>query len=272
MNASVSFAREGEVATITLNEAQRLNPFTTAVQEGILDGLQRVREDEAIRALIITGAGRGFCVGADLPDFLRRAADPAGGSLGTQVGHMLRDNANRIVEEVKALPVPVICAVNGVAAGGGVGLALAGDLVLAARSAYFYLPFAPALGAVPDMGTSWALPRAVGRSRAIGLTLTGDKLDAARAEAWGLIWACVDDDQLQVRAKALAQQVAALPAHAILEVRALFEASAGNDLSAQLALEAERQSVLIDGDSFREGMQAFVERRPPVFQGRRSSD
>jgi len=268
MNHPVLFAVQDGIATLTLNEGDRLNPFTAPVQQGILDGLRRVRETPQVRALILTAAGRGFCVGADLPDFQRRAQDRMQGSLGTQVGRMLDESASRIVAEMKSAPVPVVCAVNGVAAGGGVGLALAGDLVLAARSAYFYLPFVPALGVVPDMGASWAMPRAIGHARAIGLTLTGRKLDAERAAAWGLIWDCVDDAQLQPAALALARQMAALPAHAIGEVRALFAASGRNDLGTQMALENRRQAALIDGESFAEGLQAFAQRRAPMFRGR----
>lgn len=274
MNPPVLCAVQDGIATLTLNEAARLNPLTVPLQEGILAALQRVREDKAVRALLFTATGRGFCVGADLEDFQRRAHAAAGGgeggegSLGAQVGRMLDASGNRIVEELKALPVPVVCAVNGVAAGGGVGLALAADLVLAARSAYFYLPFVPALGVVPDMGSTWALPRAVGRARAIGLALTGEKLDAQRAADWGLIWACVDDERLAQDALALARRLGALPAHAIGEVRALFGASAHNGLTEQLQLERQRQAALIDGESFAEGMRAFLERRPPVFRGR----
>lgn len=269
MSDPVLFHHEGGVATLTLNDGARLNPFTPALQQGLLDGLQRVRDEPAIRALVITAHGRGFCVGADLPDFMARSKNTAHGSLGEQVGRMLRESANRIVEALKTLPVPVVCAINGVAAGGGVGLALAGDMVLAARSAYFYLPFVPALGAVPDMGASWVLPRAIGSARALGLALTGEKLTAQRAAEWGLIWDCVDDEQLQGQAQTLACQLAALPAHAIAEVRSLFAASASNSLGVQLALEAQRQSVLIDHEAFAEGMRAFCERRKPVFRGRR---
>jgi 2-(1,2-epoxy-1,2-dihydrophenyl)acetyl-CoA isomerase len=268
MNDPVRFTVRDAIATLTLDEGDRLNPLTPALQQGVLDALRRVREDTAIRALILTASGRAFCVGADLIDFNERAKDPARGSLGTQVGHMLDETGNPIVAQLRSLPVPVVCAVNGVAAGGGVGLALAGDVVVAARSAIFYLPFVPALGAVPDMGASWALPRAVGRARALGLALLGDKLDAARAADWGLIWACVDDASLAEEALTLATRLAAMPAHAIAEARALFAASERNNLAQQLALERERQAALIDGEAFAEGMRAFIERRPPLFRGR----
>lgn len=268
LHPAVLFEQREGIATLTLNEGDRLNPLTPALQQGVLDALRRVREDKSIRALILTAAGRAFCVGADLADFSERAKDPSRGSLGTQVGHMLDETGNPMVAELRSLPVPVVCAVNGVAAGGGVGLALAADVVVAARSAYFYLPFVPALGAVPDMGASWALPRAVGRARALGLALLGEKLDAARAADWGLVWACVDDAVLSQEALTLATRLAAMPTHAVAEARALFAASERNNLAQQLALERERQAELIDGEAFAEGMRAFIERRAPVFRGR----
>lgn len=267
--AAVLFEVIDGVAVATLNEGDRMNPLTDAVRAGLLDAMRNVREDKAIRALLLTARGRGFCVGADLADFGRRTAEPKPGeTLGRYVGHILEASGNAIVAGLRELPVPVICAVNGAAAGGGVGLALAGDMVLAARSAYFYLPFVPALGIVPDMGTSWALPRSAGRARSLGLVLTGEKLSAQKAADWGLIWACVDDDQLQAEATRLARQLAALPAHAIAEARALFAAAETNTLRQQLGLEKERQQLLIDGVDFAEGLKAYGERRKPEFCGR----
>jgi 2-(1,2-epoxy-1,2-dihydrophenyl)acetyl-CoA isomerase len=180
----------------------------------------------------------------------------------------MAEHGNPLIAALRALPVPVVSAVQGAAAGGGVGLALAADIVVAARSAYFYLPFVPALGLVPDMGSSWFLPRAIGHARALGLTLLGDKLPAQQAADWGLIWSCVDDDKLHDEVRAIAARLAALPANAIGETRALFEASRENGLDRQLALERERQQVLIDGEAFAEGVRAFGERRKPVFRGR----
>jgi len=258
------------VAMATLNEGDRMNPLTEKVRAGLLDALRLVHEDKAIRALLLTGRGRGFCVGADLNDFGRRAAEApkTGETLGRYVGHIMTSSGNPIVCGLRSLPVPVICAVNGAAAGGGVGLALAADIVVAARSAYFYLPFVPALGIVPDMGSTWTLPRAIGTARSVGLALTGEKLSAQKATEWGLIWACVEDEQLQVEAMKLARQMAALPAHAIGEARALFAAAEANNLQQQLALERERQQALIDGESFTEGLNAFAEKRKPRFRGR----
>jgi 2-(1,2-epoxy-1,2-dihydrophenyl)acetyl-CoA isomerase len=266
---SVLFEVIDGVAVATLNEGERMNPLTETVQAGLLEVILRVREDLSIRALLLTARGRAFCSGADLKDFSRRAGElPPGDTLGRYVGRMMDGSGNPILHGLTTLPVPVVCAVNGAAAGGGFGLALAGDLVIAARSAFFFLPFAPALGIVPDMGATWILQRAVGRTRAMGLSLTGGKLTAQKAADWGLIWDCVEDDQLQVEAMKLARQLAALPGHAIAETRALLDAAETNTLEQQLAMESGRQQELIDGEGFSEGMRAFLERRKPKFRGR----
>lgn len=266
-NTATTFKVADGVATLTLNQADRMNPLTHELQRGCLDALQRVRNDNAIRSLIITATGKGFCVGADLAEFGRRAADP-GASMGSYVGQMMEETGNPIMAGIRSLPVPVVCAVNGAAAGGGFGFALAADMVIAARSAYFYLPFVPALGLVPDMGASWALPRAVGRARALGLALTGYKLSAETAAQWGMIWACVDDADLPAQALQLASQLAALPGGAITEVRQLFAAAESNTFEDQLALERSRQMELIDHPNFAEGVAAFAGPRKPAFKGR----
>lgn len=266
-SASTVFSVEGAIATLMLNEGARMNPLTEGLQRGCLEALQRVSGDTSIRALIITGKGKAFCVGADLAEFGRRAAQP-GASTGAYVGEMMERTGNPIVAGIRSLPVPVVCAMNGVAAGGGVGFALAADMVVAARSAYFYLPFVPALGLVPDMGASWTLPRAIGRARALGLALTGEKLFAEKAAQWGLIWACVDDEQLQAKALQLAAQLAELPAGAIVEARRLFAAAETNSIEAQLALERSRQMELIEHPNFAEGVAAFAAKRKPLFRGR----
>jgi 2-(1,2-epoxy-1,2-dihydrophenyl)acetyl-CoA isomerase len=266
--SSVTFEVADGIATLTLNEAERMNPLDAPLIQGCLDAAQRVHEDRSVRALLLNARGRAFSVGADLSDLKSNAQRPGGESLGHYVGRLMAERGNPLMAALRALPVPVVCAVQGAAAGGGVGLALAADIVVAARSAYFYLPFVPALGLVPDMGSSWFLPRAVGHARALGLTLLGDKLPAQQAADWGLIWACVDDDKLQDEGRLVARRLAALPAHAIVETRALFEASRKNDFEQQLALERERQQALIDGGAFAEGVRAFGERRSPVFPGR----
>jgi 2-(1,2-epoxy-1,2-dihydrophenyl)acetyl-CoA isomerase len=268
-SSSVDFEVAEGIATLTLNEAGRMNPLDAPLIQGCLDALQRVRDDRSVRALVLAARGRAFSVGADLSDLQPRdASRPGGESLGQYVGRLMAEHGNPLIAALRALPVPVVCAVQGAAAGGGVGLALAADIVMAARSAYFYLPFVPALGLVPDMGSSWFLPRAVGHARALGLTLLGDKLSAQQAADWGLIWACVEDDKLHEAVRTVALRLASLPAHAIAETRALFEASRKNDLAAQLGFERERQQELIDGEAFAEGVRAFGARGKPVFRGR----
>lgn len=266
---SVLFQVFDGVAVATMNEGERMNPLSESLQAGLLDAVARVHDDKSIRALMLTGRGRGFCSGADLKDFSRRAAEmPEGDTLGGYVGRMMKETGNPILHGLRTLPVPVVCAVNGAAAGGGFGLALAGDLVIAARSAFFYLPFVPALGIVPDYAAAWIGARTMGRARTAGLVLTGRKLAADKAADWGLIWDCVDDGKLQDEAMALARQLAELPAHAIVETRALLDAAERDTLAEQLELERQRQAALIDGESFAEGMRAFAERRQPKFRGR----
>jgi 2-(1,2-epoxy-1,2-dihydrophenyl)acetyl-CoA isomerase len=265
----VLYGLEEGVATLTLNDGARMNPLSEELLADLVAAIDRVRDDRQVKAVVLTAQGRAFCAGADLAHYKQRIEAPEPGrSLGQYVGSLMDQRVNPIVLGLRELPVPVVCAINGAAAGGGFGLALAGDLVIAARSAYFYLPFFTALGVVPDMGSSWAMPRALGRARSLGLALTGEKLPAQKAADWGLIWDCVEDGALQAEALRLARQLAALPSHAVQEARALFAAAETNTLAQQLALERQRQGELIDGDSFSEGVRAFTERRKPVFQGR----
>ena len=267
-STSVMFEVADGMATLTLNEPSRFNPISTGMQKGCLEALERVREDTSVRALILTGSGKAFCSGADLSAFGPDQRDEGGRSAGCIIGDMMAQAGNPLVAGLRSLPVPVVCAVNGVAAGGGVGLALAADIVIAARSAYFYLPFAPALGLVPDMGASWAMPRAIGRARSMGLTLLGHRLPAEDAARWGLIWACVDDAMLVDDSRRTARQLSELPPHAIQEVRELHQASEGNSLTAQMAVEMDRQRELADRPAFAEGVRAFLEKRKPRFAAR----
>ncbi len=262
---AVLFEVADGIATLTLNEAAQMNPISVGMRQGCLQALERVREDTSVRALILTGSGKAFCSGAKLSDFDPDRPAHGGTSAGRAIGDMMADAGNPIVTGLRALRVPVVCAVNGAAAGGGVGLALAADIVIAARSAFFYLPFAPALGLVPDLGASWTLPRAVGRARALGLTLLGDRLSAEDAAQWGLIWACVDDAELPAQSLRLAQRLARLPAHAVHEVRGLYEQGGSHSFEQQVALERERQMELADRPAFAEGVRAFLEKRAPRF-------
>ena len=286
--SNVLFEVSQGVATLTLNDAARLNPLTTELLRDSMAALQRVHEERDIRVLVLTAKGRGFCVGADLTALgavghgaataaagaatdvgakLSEIHAPATG-LATAVGDLMEQGGNPFVTALRELPVPVLCAINGVLAGGGVGVALAADVTIAARSAYFYLPFVPALGLVPDMGSAWFLQRAVGRSRALALSLLGERLSAEQAMQWGLIWSCVDDAELAAETQRIATRLAALPAHSALETRALFDHAEAARLPEQLRYEAERQRELITGPAFAEGLAAFAAKRKPMFNSR----
>lgn len=261
----VLYAVGDTIATVTLNDGARMNPLGAEIIAGLRDAVARIRADRSVGAVVLTGVGRAFSVGADLAEYRAMIDAPQPDrTLGQHIGALMAD-LNAVIADLKALPVPVVVAINGVAAGGGAGLALAGDMVIAARSAYFYLPFLPSLGVVPDMGVAWVMERTIGRARAMGLALTGNRLQAEQAVGWGLIWACVDDDRLQQEAVRLARQLAAMPAHAVAEARALFASAETASLADQLAYERTRQIVLADGTSFAEGVRAFAERRKPVF-------
>ncbi len=268
-DTSTLFHAADGIATLTLNDTRRVNPLTQGLLQGCLDALARVHEDRSIRVLVVKANGKGFSSGADLSDLdPSNAAGQAGGTVGERVSALLRDFGNAWVEGVRSLPVPVVCSVHGAAAGGGVGFALACDVVVAARSAYFYLPFVPALGLIPDLASTRAMSHAIGGARTLALTLMGDRLSAEQAERWGLIWACVDDDQLVTETSRIAGKLAALPANAVLESRELLRRAQQDSLAAQLDYECRRQGELIVGDSFAEGVQAFKERRAPVFPPR----
>jgi 2-(1,2-epoxy-1,2-dihydrophenyl)acetyl-CoA isomerase len=261
----VLYALADGIATLTLNLPAKLNPIARELQVELRDTLERIRDDRAVRAVILTGAGKAFCVGADLSAM---APGGEGKSLGAQTAEWMQSLSNPLIETLRTLPVPVVAAVNGAAAGAGVGLALAADVTIAARSAYFYLPFLPKLGIVPDLGCTWAIPRRAGRARAMGMALLDERLGAEQAVQWGLIWACADDEQLLDEARAIAQRLARLPAHAVVEAREAFEAAERHTLAEQLHYESERQRELIDRPSFREGVSAFLQKRPPSFPGR----
>ena len=253
------------IATLTLNLPAKLNPIARELQVELRDALERIREDRAVRAVILTGAGKAFCVGADLSAM---APGDLGKSLGDQTAEWMQSLSNPLIEALRTLPVPLVAAVNGAAAGAGVGLALAADVTVAARSAYFYLPFLPKLGIVPDLGCTWEIPRRAGRARAMGMALLDERVSAEQAVQWGLTWACADDAQLAEEARAIAHRLARLPAHAVAEARAAFAASERHTLAEQLRYESERQRELIDRPTFREGVSAFLQKRPPTFPGR----
>jgi 2-(1,2-epoxy-1,2-dihydrophenyl)acetyl-CoA isomerase len=265
--AELQLARDGDIAILTLDNPARLNPISHTLQASLVQALADLAADTSVRALVLTGAGRAFCSGADLASGIS-APDPQGRSPGNRAADTMHALTNKMVLDLRALPMPVVCAINGVAAGGGLGLALAGDVVLAARSAYFYLPFMAKLGIVPDVGSTWFYQRLLGSGRAAALTLLGDRLSAEKAAAWGLVWDCVDDADLMPQALATARKLATLPSHAALETRRAYDAAASNSLAQQLAYEAERQRELIDRPEFAEGVAAFLAKRPPKFAPR----
>ena len=258
---TIEFNVESGVATLTLNRPDRLNCFNTEMHEDVRSAMKKVREDASIRCLLLTANGRGFCAGQDLSDRAVSAGDGV-----PDLGESVEKNYNPLIESIMGLPKPVICAVNGVAAGAGASIALACDIVLAARSASFIQVFCK-IGLVPDSGGTWNLPRAVGLARAKGLALLGDKLSADQAEVWGMIWRCVDDEYLQDEATKLAKHLATQPTRGLGMIKKLLRESSGNTLTEQLELEKNTMRELGQSHDYREGVAAFMEKRPPVFKG-----
>ena len=258
---SIQFKADGGVAVLTLNRPDRLNSFTRAMHLEVRDALARVQADQSVRVLVLTGAGRGFCAGQDLAD---RAVDP--GAPSVDLGASVEEFYAPLVLTLKNLPMPVICAVNGVAAGAGANLALACDIVLAAQSASFIEAFSK-LGLIPDTGGTWHLPRLIGPARAMGLAMLGEKLSAEKAEAWGLIWRCVPDDVLMDEALAMAKHFAAAPTKGLAFTKRAFQASYANTLAQQLQLEADMMRELGNSHDYREGVAAFLAKRAPQFKG-----
>lgn len=267
---NILFTVKSGVAVITLNRPEALNSLTLALMDDVRDAIRRVAEDAGTKVLVITGAGRGFCAGADLAGPNEKVEDGKHGdlSVGQWVSEMMRTHFNPLVMDLFRLEKPVISAVNGTAAGGGVGLALAADMVIAARSAGFSLVFGPQLGIVPDMGATWFLPRLIGRSRSLSLSLTGNRLPAETAAEWGMIHQCVDDDALMDEVMALSRKLAEGPSMVYGYMKRAFSESERNRLDDQLEFERNCQLILCDSDDFMEGVTAFLEKRKPQFKGR----
>jgi 2-(1,2-epoxy-1,2-dihydrophenyl)acetyl-CoA isomerase len=249
---------------VTLNRPQRLNAFTDDMHRALKAVLDAAEADSTCRAMLITGAGRGFCAGQDLNDRLPRPGEKI------VLGVTLEQYYNPLIRQLRRLPFPVIAAVNGVAAGAGVNIALACDFVIAAKSATFLQAFSR-IGLVPDSGGTWFLPRLVGPARARGIAMLAEPLTAEKAESWGLIWKCVPDDTLLGEAGTLCERLAAGPTFGLSLIKRALDAAETNDLSAQLDLERDLQRQAGDSPDYAEGVKAFMEKRSPNFTGKKGS-
>ncbi|MEJ6005395.1 enoyl-CoA hydratase-related protein [Paucibacter sp. AS339] len=258
--------QEGAVRSLTLNRPAALNAFTAGMLAQLRALLNEAAEDAGVRCVLITGAGRGFCAGQDLSDPLVNPQLQPGES-PKDIGHLLDGYYIPLALRLRSMPVPVIAAVNGVAAGAGANFALGCDLVLAGQSASFIQAFSK-IGLIPDCGGTWLLPRLVGRARALQLALLGDKLPAAEAQAMGLIYRCVADEDLMPAAQALAQRLSQMPVKAMAETRQAFDQAGLLEFEQALKLEAVLQSRLGFADDYQEGAAAFLQKRAPKFTDR----
>jgi 2-(1,2-epoxy-1,2-dihydrophenyl)acetyl-CoA isomerase len=255
---TIDFKLEGGIARLTLNRPDRLNSFTVEMHEEVADALSRL---ESARVLILTGAGRGFCAGQDLND---RAVAPGE---AVDLGHSVENYYNPLIRRLIGLPFPVIARVNGVAAGAGANIALACDIVIAAKSAKFIQSFA-SIGLIPDSGGTWVLPRLLGQARALGHALTAEPLPADKAAEWGLIWKAVEDAELDSEVDALAARFAAAPTRGLAAIKKMVRESWDHGLDEELDLQRDMMRELGTSEDYREGVAAFMEKRPPRFTGK----
>ena len=253
--ASVLVSVEAGVQTLTLNRPEKLNAFNPEMHKELRRALEQALDERSIGCVLLTGAGRGFCSGQDLSE---RNVAPGAAPIDLSVS--LGSHYNPLVRRMRELPKPIVCAVNGVAAGAGANIALACDIVLAARSASFVQSFAR-LGLVPDSGGTYFLPRLVGTARAMALALLAEPLSAEKAESWGLIWKALDDERLMPEASALASSLAAGPTKGFALVKRAIYASGGNSLDAQLDLERDLQREAGYSEHYRNAVAAFIEKR-----------
>ena len=258
----LSSERDGAVLTLRLNRPEALNALNAELCEALLRGLDAAAADPQVRCVVLAAAGRAFCAGQDLRD---PAVSPEGGA--KDLGEVVAARYKPLVLRLRSMPVPTLAAVGGVAAGAGAALALMCDIVLASRRASFLQAFA-AIALIPDSGSTWVLPRLVGRARSLGMCLLGDKLSAAQAEEFGLIWKCVDDEAFGAEVAALARRLAAQPSRALAQTRALLDAGGAASLEQALDAEAAAQRELGFAGDFAEGVAAFGEKRPARFSDR----
>lgn len=263
MTEAVLFDIQSGVAAITLNRPDRLNALNEDMFNGLRAAFDRIETDETIRAVLLTGAGRGFCAGADLVQSLNGARSET----KRDIGATLERDYNPLIRRMRAMPKPIVAAINGVAAGAGVNFALAADIVIAARSASFTQAFIR-IGLIPDAGGTYFLPRLVGEARARGLTMLGDTITAAQAEQFGLVYKLLDDEMFHEEALKLAHSLASKPTQALAAIKAALNASAANTLDAQLDLERDTQRRMGYTPDFAEGVAAFIEKRPAKFTGK----
>lgn len=261
MSSTILVEDQGAWVEITLNRPDKLNSFNDEMHLALRSALENAREK---RAILLTGAGRGFCAGQDLGD-----RDPSKMDGPPDLGETVENNWAPLVRLIRALNLPVICAVNGVAAGAGSSVALNCDIVLAAQSAKFIQSFGK-VGLIPDTGASWHLPKLLGEARAKGLAMLSEPLSAQKAEEWGLIWKTVPDENLMDDARAMAAKLAAGPTFGIAETKQAIQSAAGNDLDQHLDLETEAMRRCGQHEDYSEGVAAFLEKRAPNFSGRRS--
>jgi 2-(1,2-epoxy-1,2-dihydrophenyl)acetyl-CoA isomerase len=259
---TIQFVMEGGVARLTLNRPEKLNSFTTEMHGELREALAQIEGTGTVRVVLLTGAGRAFCAGQDLND-----RTVAAGAEAPDLGESIEKNYGPLVKAIRGLRLPVVCAVNGVAAGAGANLALACDLVIAAKSASFLEPFCK-LGLIPDTGGTYFLPRLVGSARALGLALLGERLSAEQAAAWGLIWRCVDDAEFLAVTEAIVAQLAAGPTLGYARIKQALRASAMNSFPAQIDLERDLMRELGRSSDYQEGVAAFLAKRPARFEGR----
>ena len=255
---TIDFKTDGPVARITLNRPDRLSSFTVQMHEELREALNSLGD---ARVLVLTGAGRGFCAGQDLND---RAVAPG---QAVNLGETVEQCWNPLIRKLTSLPQPVIARINGVAAGAGANIALACDIVVAAKSAKFIQSFS-AIGLIPDSGGTWALPRVVGQPRALGLALTGEPLSAEKAEQWGMIWKAVEDDALDAEVDAIAAKLASLPPLGLAAIKEMIRSSWQYSLDEELERQAGAMRRLGFTEDYREGVAAFLEKRTPNFTGR----